>query len=29
MGFLAISEALREIQRNVRMVATSSGRRVQ
>ena len=29
MGFLAISEALREIQQNVRMVAASSGRRVQ
>ena len=29
MGFLAISEALREMQHNVRMVATSSSRRVQ
>lgn len=29
MGFLAISEALREMQHKVRMIATSSSRRVQ
>lgn len=29
MGFLAISEALKEMQRNVRMVATASGRVMQ